>query len=94
MENVDLALWWSSLPISEKERIALKGIDRMGLLNDISRYVSLVMEVNMRKLTLSAESGVFEGYIDLYVTSREILEKMIRKLSSIEGIESVTRIDL
>ena len=75
-------------------RIALKGIDRMGLLNDISRYVSLVMEVNMRKLTLSAESGVFEGYIDLYVTSREILEKMIRKLSSIEGIESVTRIDL
>ena len=75
-------------------RIALKGIDRVGLLNDISRYVSLVMEVNMRKLTLSAEGGVFDGYIDLYVNSREILEKMIKKLSSIEGIESVTRIDL
>ena len=75
-------------------RIALKGIDRVGLLNDISRYVSLVMEVNMRRLTLSAEGGVFDGYIDMYVNSREILEKMIKKLSSIEGIESVTRIDL
>ena len=75
-------------------RISLKGIDRMGLLNDISRYVSLVMEVNMRKLSLSAEGGLFEGYIDLYVNSRDILEQMIRKLSSIEGIEKVTRIDL
>ncbi len=26
MENVDLELWWSSLPINEKERIARKGI--------------------------------------------------------------------
>ena len=75
-------------------RISLKGIDRVGLLNDISRYVSLVMEVNMRKLSLSAEGGVFEGYIDLYVNSREVLEQMIRKLSAIDGIENVTRIDL
>ena len=51
----------------------------------------LVMGVNMRKLSLSADSGVFEGYIDLYVSSRDILEKMIKKLSSIEGIENVSR---
>ncbi len=75
-------------------RIALKGIDRMGLLNDISRYVSLVMEVNMRKLSLSAEGGVCEGFIDLYVNNRDVLDRMIRKLSSIDGIQNVTRIDL
>lgn len=75
-------------------RISIKGIDRVGMLNDISRYVSLVMEVNIRKLSLTAEGGVFEGFIDLYVHSRDVLEKMIRKLSSIEGIENVTRIDL
>lgn len=26
MENVDLEIWWSSLPVSEKERIARKGV--------------------------------------------------------------------
>ena len=72
-------------------RVSIRGIDRVGLLNEITRYLSLVMGVNMRKLTLSADSGVFEGYIDLYVSSREILEKMIKKLSSIEGIENVSR---
>ena len=72
-------------------RISLRGLDRKGLLNEITRYLSIQMGVNMRRLNLSADSGVFDGYIDLYVNSREILEKMIKKLSSIEGIENVSR---
>ena len=75
-------------------RISLKGLDRVGLLNEISRYLSLVMGVNMRRLTLAADEGLFEGYIDLYVNSKDLLEKMIKKLSGIDGIESVSRIDL
>ena len=75
-------------------RISLKGLDRVGMLNEITRRVSLVMGVNMRRLNLSADGGVFEGYIDLYVNSRDILDKMIKKLSSIEGIENVSRSEL
>ena len=52
------------------------------------------MGVNMRRLSLQAESGLFEGYIDLYVNSRDILDKLIKKLSSIEGIDNVTRSEL
>ena len=75
-------------------RITLKGIDRVGMLNEISYYVSRVMGVNMRKLSLQAEDGLFEGYIDMYVSTRGILEQMIKELSAIEGIENVTRSDL
>ena len=75
-------------------RISLKGLDRMGLLNEISRYLSLVMGANMWKLNLSADQGIFEGYIDLYVNSRDVLDKIIKKLGTIEGIESVSRVDL
>ena len=75
-------------------RISLKGIDRMGLLNEISRFLSLVMGANMRRLNLSADNGIFEGYIDLYVNSKDVLEKILKKLTTIEGIESVSRIDL
>ena len=75
-------------------RISLKGIDRMGLLNEISRYVSLVMGVNMRKLSLQAEGGIFDGFIDLYVPTRETLEEMIKNLQAIDGIENVTRTEI
>ena len=75
-------------------RLSLKGLDRMGLLNEISRYVSLVMGVNMRKLSLQAEGGIFEGFIDLYVSTRETLEEMMKNLQAIDGIENVTRTEI
>ena len=75
-------------------RLSLKGFDRMGIINEISRYISLVMSVNIRKFYLSTEGGVFEGYIDLYVHDKEDLEKLTKKLNKIEGIQSVVRSDL
>ncbi len=75
-------------------RLAIKGIDRMGMLNEISRYISLVMGVNMRKVCLSSDEGIFSGYIDFYVHDKSALERMMRKLSSIDGIKSVVRVDL
>ena len=75
-------------------RISLKGLDRVGLLNEISRFLSLVMGANMRRLNLSADEGIFSGYIDLYVNSKDVLEQILRKLSHIDGIESVSRSEL
>lgn len=72
-------------------RISLRGLDRKGLLNEITSYLSVIMGINMRQLTLKADGGVFEGFIDMYVNSKDILEKMIKKLTSISGIENVSR---
>ena len=75
-------------------RVTLKGVDRVGLLNEISRYVSLIMGVNMRRLNLQADGGIFEGFIDLSISSKDILDQLMKKLSSIDGIDKVTRSDL
>ncbi len=75
-------------------RISLKGLDRMGLLNDITSYISHEMSVNMRKLNLSTDQGIFEGYIDLYVRDKDVLMKMIEQLHRINGLQEVQRIEL
>ncbi len=75
-------------------RLSLKGIDRIGMINDITRYISFVMSVNIRKFSLSTEDGVFEGHIDLYVHDMGDLEKLMKRLQKIDGIESVIRTDL
>ncbi len=87
---------WESLSANVQfpVRISLKGIDRVGLLNEISQYISLVMGVNMRKLVLGSQDGIFEGYIEMYVSDKKALNKMIKKLSSIAGIQDVTRTDI
>ncbi|MDD6252993.1 MAG: RelA/SpoT family protein [Bacteroidales bacterium] len=83
--------WNTTVGASFPVRIMLKGIDRVGLLNEITRYISLVMGVNMRRLNLNTEDGIFEGYIDMLVHDREVLDSMIEKLKGIKGIQDVMR---
>ncbi len=75
-------------------RLSLKGFDRIGMINDITRYISFVLSVNIKKFCLGTEDGVFEGYIDLYVHDMGDLEKLTKKLEKIEGIQSVIRTDI
>lgn len=75
-------------------RLSLKGLDRIGIINEITRYISFVMSVNIRSFCLTTDDGVFEGYIDLYVHDMGDLEKLTDKLLKIKGIRSVVRTDL
>ncbi len=75
-------------------RISIRGTDRVGLLNEITRYISLVMGVNIKKLVLGSEQGIFEGYIDLYVHDKEVLTTLMGKIAGIGGIERVMRTEL
>ena len=75
-------------------RLSLKGLDRMGMINEITRYISFVMSVNIRSFCLTTDDGVFEGYIDLYVHDMGDLEKLTDNLMKINGIQSVVRTDL
>jgi GTP pyrophosphokinase len=75
-------------------RISLKGIDRLGLLNDITQTVSVGMGLNMTGLRLETRDGVFEGYIDMKVKDRGELDSMLSSLTKIEGISDVVRTDI
>lgn len=87
---------WDEAPenLSYTVRLAITGIDRMGLLNEISRFISLVMGVNIKRISLGAEGGIFDGFIDLSVHDKSALERMIKRLSTINGIQSVVRTDI
>ena len=75
-------------------RINLKGTDRIGMINDITRVTSKGMNVNIRRINLGTENGIFDGFIDLYVHDIDDLENLILKLKNIKGIESVAKKEL
>ncbi|MBS7301906.1 MAG: bifunctional (p)ppGpp synthetase/guanosine-3',5'-bis(diphosphate) 3'-pyrophosphohydrolase [Bacteroidales bacterium] len=74
--------------------LTLTGLDRMGLLNDITQQISLSLGINMRKLVLEVKEGIFEGCIELFVDERSTLEKLIDCVSRIDGIQTVARNEL
>lgn len=93
-DRIVMPVWEDGPQHSFLVRLSLKGLDRIGIINEISRYISLVMSINIRRFCLGTEEGIFEGYIDLYVHDKDDLEKLIKKLNKIEGIQSVVRSDL
>lgn len=86
---------WSAINnVSYLVKVSVKGLDRVGLLNEITHYISQVMGVNIKRIMLGSEDGIFEGYLEMYVSDKKVLNKMIKRLSAIDGIEDVVRIDL
>ena len=75
-------------------KISLKGLDRIGLLSEISSFISKTMGINIRKLQLTADGGLFEGNIELRVKDKRILEDMVEGLKKISGIQDVVRTDI
>jgi GTP pyrophosphokinase len=74
-------------------RISMTGIDRIGLVNDITTIISAELKVNMTRINISVNNGIFEGTIDLFVHHTKDLNNLILKISNINGIENVRRVE-
>jgi GTP diphosphokinase / guanosine-3',5'-bis(diphosphate) 3'-diphosphatase len=74
-------------------RISMVGIDRIGLVNDITHIISSELKVNMTHINITVQNGIFEGTIDLFVHHTKDLNNLILKISNINGIESVKRVE-
>ena len=72
--------------------IQLTGIDRLGLLNDLTHIISDQLNVNMKRLVISCEQGIFDGTIELSVHDREDVTLIMDSLKDIEGIEEIKQI--
>ena len=72
--------------------IGMRGIDRIGILNDITKIITGEMNVNIRKLSVESHDGIFEGTIELYVHSIDDLNNLVTKISKIKSMENVKRL--
>ncbi|HET7361527.1 MAG TPA: RelA/SpoT family protein [Salinimicrobium sp.] len=85
------AKWIDSSQEEFKAIIKLEGIDNLGLVNDVTREISNNMSVNMRNISFDSIDGVFAGKITVIVKNNTILNKLMKHLKKINGIDKVTR---
>lgn len=72
--------------------IEIKGIDRKGMLLDVSRVISDQLNVNIHKLTISSDNGIFDGWIEIRIHDREDVKVIMDNLKTIDGLQDVQRI--
>ena len=85
------ANWIDSENHEFNAQIELSGIDDIGLINNITSLISNSMSVNMNKISFETNDGTFSGFVSVEVKNKVILNKLLKKLKSIEGIEKVSR---
>ena len=72
--------------------IRIGGIDRVGLLNEITQIISSQMNVNMRNLNVTCEDGMFSGTVELRVHDRQDLRLIIDNLKSVKDVQEISEI--
>ncbi|MEG2849740.1 MAG: TGS domain-containing protein, partial [Bacteroidales bacterium] len=88
------AKWTKHTVLSFLARLDMKGIDKIGIVNEITKYITLVLNVNIRKIHFETHDGIFEGYIELYVHNTEDLDVLMKRIQKIKGIENIARVDI
>ncbi len=85
--------WDTHKELSFLVYIYIKGIDSMGLLNEVTQVISRQLNVNIRKLTIETEDGIFEGKIQLWVHDVEDVKTICNNLKKIQNIKQVSRVE-
>lgn len=72
--------------------IQIRGIDRKGMLHDISDVITEKLDVNIHRVTISADDGIYDGKIEIRVHDRAEVQEIVDALKQIEDMQEVIQI--
>lgn len=85
------AKWIDSSQEEYKAVIRLKGIDNIGVVNEVTQVISNNMHLAMYNMNFDTNDGIFTGKITVGVKNKDTLKTVIQNLTKINGIDKVIR---
>ncbi|MXS69829.1 RelA/SpoT family protein [Chryseobacterium binzhouense] len=86
------AKWVNEESFKNRIKIEIEGLDRMGMINDITTVISGAMGMDMKSMSIESNDGIFTGTINLEVKHKGQLEETFKKLKAIDGISRIRRL--
>ena len=72
--------------------IEVHGIDRKGMLHDVSEIISHKLNTNIHQVSFSVNDGIFEGRLELKVHDRDEVRNIMKLLKEINDMQEVQQI--
>jgi guanosine-3',5'-bis(diphosphate) 3'-pyrophosphohydrolase len=91
--RVMLAKWIDSSKQEFKTILKVSGIDKKGIVNNLTRIISNTMDVYIHNINISGDDGVFDGKLSLSVKNKAQLNKLISSIKKVEGVQKVERVN-
>lgn len=91
-ERIISADWATHKVQSFEEVLEIKGIDKKGILIEILKVITEGYGVNIRKIDIDANAGVFNGRFNIFVHDTEDINNLCKNILKIKEVNSVQRI--
>ncbi|MBQ9666679.1 MAG: bifunctional (p)ppGpp synthetase/guanosine-3',5'-bis(diphosphate) 3'-pyrophosphohydrolase [Bacteroidaceae bacterium] len=72
--------------------IHVKGFDKLGLLHEMTQVISQLHGVNIRKLEVECDNGIFECNIQMYVHDTKEVSDILASLRNIPDVKEAARV--
>ena len=83
--------WSHEKAVSYLATVEISGVDRPGVLLDLTRLITADFSINMRAINIHSHDGIFEGTISLYVKDIVSLNSLLDNIRKIKGVDRVKR---
>lgn len=87
-----VATEWAGVTDLFTAHVRIKGIDRRGILQEITQLISSLMGINIRKLFIEAEKEVFHADLWIEVNDKDVVRDLCDRTKKIQGVTRATRI--
>ena len=71
--------------------IHVRGIDRIGLLNDVTHVFSSELQLNIMKVNIDCMDGIFDAHFSFRVHDKDEVEHIIQMLREIPDLQEAAR---
>ena len=87
-----VATRWGSIAEKFLVKIAIDGIDRIGLLSDVIQVLSKDLGINIRALNINTDNEVFHCELSVKIDTADTVHNICSRLKMIKNVKTVNRI--
>lgn len=73
-------------------QIHIEGIDRFGILQELTQMISSHLAIDIRKMNIEAVNEVFHCDLWIKVADNDVVKDLCNKVATVKGVKQVTRI--
>ena len=84
---------WEDYSTKFLASVEVGGIDRMGILQEIVYLISTTLAINLRRLNIAANDGVFKCELDVLVSDTKVVDQLCRRMRQVQGVKTAIRLN-
>ncbi len=86
------AVWIDSTKEKYKVKLKISGLDRPGIVADISKTVSVDLQIPLEHIEFTYLNGLFEGLIQVRLENTSELKELMMRIKQIEGVKKIEKV--